>query len=237
MEAAETEQPPTHRRSLPKRLWYQLTQWVVGLSARVYFRLVTEGRRNAPMTGPTVFVCNHGSHLDPLLVGVFCPRIICYFARETLFRGLFGALIRSYDAIPVEQEGSALAGLRATLARVKLGDAVLVFQEGSRTLDGRLQQMQGGVLTLLRRGKASLTPVAINGAFEAMPYKAPLPRPQKIAIVYGEPISPQTLAEMSNDEVLQLIDREIRSCFTRAAELAGRDPGYALSAPPEEASK
>lgn len=223
--------PAVHHRSLAKRLWYQLTQWVVGLFARVYFRLVTEGRHNAPMSGPAVFVCNHGSHLDPLLVGVFCPRIICYFARETLFRGVFGALIRSYDAIPVDQEGSALAGLRATLARVKLGDAVLVFPEGSRTLDGRFQPMLPGVLTLLRRGKATLIPTALNGAWEAMPYKAPFPKPAKIAIVYGEPVPPERLEAMSNDEVMQLIDEQIRACFTRAAELAGRDAAYTLSGP------
>ncbi|TWT37899.1 1-acyl-sn-glycerol-3-phosphate acyltransferase [Posidoniimonas corsicana] len=232
-----TEKPPVHHRSLAKRLWYRLTQFVIGSFARVWFRLVTEGRENAPKSGPAVFVCNHGSHLDPLLVGVFCPRIICYFARETLFRGLFGMLIRSYDAIPVDQEGSALAGLRATLARVKLGDAVLVFPEGSRTMDGHLQPMQPGVLTLLRRGKASLMPIGINGAYEAMPYKAPFPKPKKIAIVYGETIPNERLAEMSNDEVMLLIDEQIRACFERAAELAGRDPSHALSRPGMEPTK
>ncbi|TWT73559.1 1-acyl-sn-glycerol-3-phosphate acyltransferase [Posidoniimonas polymericola] len=226
--------PAVHHRPLAKRLWYRLTQWVIGLVARVWFRLVTEGRHNAPESGPAVFVCNHGSHLDPLLVGVFCPRIICYFARETLFRGLFGVLIRSYDAIPVDQEGSALAGLRATLARVKLGDAVLVFPEGSRTLDGRFQPMMPGVLTLLRRGKASLIPTAINGAWEAMPYKASYPKPKKIAIVYGEAIPHEQLESMSNDAIMQLIDEQIRACFTRAAELAGRDPAYSLSGPGKE---
>lgn len=216
------EQLPTHHRSFPKRAWYRLTQFMVGSFARVWFRLRTEGRHNAPMDGPAVFVCNHESHLDPLLVGVFCPRIICYFARDTLFKGLFGALIRSYDAIPVDQEGSALSGLRVTLGRVKLGDAVLVFPEGSRSYDGDLQEMRGGFITLLRRGKASLMPVGVDGCYEAMKIGTAFPRPRKIAIVYGQSIPHEEVAQMSDEELLALVEREITACRDRAMQLAGR---------------
>lgn len=203
-------------------MWYRLTQWVVGLFGRVYFRLQTEGRANAPMHGPTVLVCNHESHLDPLLVGVYCPRIICYFARDTLFKGLFGALIRSYDAIPVDQEKSALAGLRVTLGRVKMGDAVLVFPEGTRSYDGRMQPIKGGFITLVRRGKAALLPVGIDGPFEAMPIGKSGVTPRKIAIVYGQSIPFEELAEKTDQELMHLVEQGIVQCRNRAMELTGR---------------
>lgn len=213
---------PTHQRSFPKRCWYRFTQWVFGLISRVYFRLRTEGLQNAPMEGPAVFICNHASHLDPLMVGVFCPRIICFFARETLFRGLFGVMIRTYDAIPVDQEGSALSGLRVTLGRLKKGDAVLVFPEGSRSYDGELQEMRPGVTTLLRRGKASLTPIGLDGAYEAMKIGTAFPRPRKIAMVIGQTVPHEELAKMNDDEVMELVERLIVDNRDRAKELTRR---------------
>lgn len=212
---------PQHHRSWLKRAWYRLTQFVIGVIARVYFRVSTEGRHKAPMSGPAVFVCNHESHLDPLMVGVFCPRIICFFARHTLFRGAFGWLIRSYDAIPVDQDKHPLAGIKATLARVKQGDAVLVFPEGTRTLDGHLEPMKGGFITLVRRGKAAIAPVGINGAYESMPYGASFPKPKKLAVVYGDPFPYEQLAEMTDQELIELVEREIVKCRDRAFELTG----------------
>lgn len=215
---------PEQRRSWPKRAWYRFTQAGVGLAARVWFRLRTEGRRRVPMRGPAVFVCNHASHLDPLLVGVFCPRIICYFARDTLFRGPLGPLIRSYDAIPVDREGGGLAGIRQTLARIKRGDAVLLFPEGTRTSDGRLQAMHPGFIALVRRGRAAIVPVGVDGTFEAMPRGKQWPRPRKIAIVYGDAVPYERVADLSDDEILALVRDEIAARRARAAELAGRTP-------------
>jgi 1-acyl-sn-glycerol-3-phosphate acyltransferase len=217
--------PPQHHRSWLKRAWYRFTQFVIGVIARIYFRVSTHGRDNAPMSGPVVFVCNHASHLDPLLVGVFCPRIICYFARVSLFTGPLGPLIRSYDAIPVDNQTSPLAGVRATLARVKQGDAVLVFPEGARTQDGAMQKLQPGFITLIRRGKASLAPVGLSGAYEAMPRGVLFPRPKKIAVVYGEAIPHERLAEMTDENLLELVTQEITACVTRADKVAGRGDG------------
>ncbi len=194
----------------------------MGVLARVYFRVSARGQDNAPLSGPVVFVCNHASHLDPLLVGVFCPRIICYFARVSLFSGPLGPLIRTYDAIPVDNKKSPLAGVRATLARVKQGDAVLVFPEGARTQDGAMQPLQPGFITLIRRGKAALAPVGLSGAFEAMPRGVLFPRPKKVAIVYGESVPHEQLAGLTDEELLELVERRIADCVARADEIAGR---------------
>ncbi|HOU36076.1 MAG TPA: lysophospholipid acyltransferase family protein, partial [Candidatus Omnitrophota bacterium] len=81
-------------------------------------------------------VSNHQSHLDPPLVGCGCRRQMNFLARNTLFRSpLFAKLISSVNAIPIDREGGGLAGLKETLRRLKRGEMVLVFPEGTRTPD------------------------------------------------------------------------------------------------------
>ncbi|MEM9185190.1 MAG: lysophospholipid acyltransferase family protein [Planctomycetota bacterium] len=210
------------QRPLWKRLWYRLTQYVAGAFFRVWFRLRRSGHHGVPSAGPAVLVCNHQSHLDPVLVGVMCRRQICYLARDTLFTGALGPLIRSYDAVPIDREGTGLAGIRATLKRIKQGDAVLLFPEGTRTPDGQLQPLQPGFLALVRRGKAAIVPVGLEGPFQAMPRGALLPRPARIGLCYGDAIPIEQADTLSDEALLQLVEERMRACCTTAARLAGR---------------
>jgi len=194
----------------------------VGGAALVYFRLRRAGHKRVPLEGPAVFVCNHQSHLDPLLVGVFCPRQIAYLARDTLFKGILGPLIRSYDAVPIDNQGSGLAGIRATLKRIKQNDAVLLFPEGARSWDGKLQPFQPGFLTLVRRGKAAILPVGVDGCYQAMPRGRSLPKPAKIGIYYGKAIPHAQIAKLDDDALLELVREKIVACCDQAAQLTGR---------------
>ena len=212
-----------YKRSLPKLIWYRLTQWVVGGLARVYFRFRRRGVANMPDTGPVVLLATHQSYLDPLLIGCFMPRPIGYLARDTLFTGILGPLIRAYDAIPIDREGGGLAGIRATLKRIKQGDAVLMFPEGTRSTDGKLQPLKPGFIALVRRGKASIVPLGIAGTFEAWPRGKKFPAPARIAMVCGESIPPEELAGLDDESLLALVAQKLAECFDEARELAGYD--------------
>lgn len=215
-----------YRRSLPKLLWYRATQWGVGGVARIYFRIRRRGMRNMPRSGPVVLLANHQSHLDPLLIGCFMPRPLGYLARDTLFAGPLGPLIRSYDAIPIDREGGGLAGIRNTLKRIKQGDAVLMFPEGTRSPDGSLQPLKPGFIALVRRGKASIVPLGIAGTFEALPRGRAMPRPKRIALVCGAPTPPDELAKLDDQALLDLVARQLAACTAEARRVAG----YASSA-------
>ncbi len=210
-----------HQRGVLKTMWYRLSQAFLWLFGKVWFRLRTDGAENVPETGPVVLISNHQSHLDPAMIGGFTRRPLSAMARESLFTGLFGALIRSYDAIPVDRDGGGLTGLREILRRLRDNAAVLVFPEGTRSVDGRIQPLKPGFLALVRRGNAALLPMGIEGANDALPRGARFPRPKRIAIVYGEPIPPETLAGMSDDAVLELASRKMAECHYRASFLLG----------------
>lgn len=213
-----------YRRSLPKLLWYRATQWVVGGAARVYFRIRRRGMHHMPNSGPVVLLANHQSHLDPLLIGCFMPRPLGYLARSTLFTGTLGPLIRSYDAIPIDREGGGLAGIRNTLKRIKQGDAVLMFPEGTRSPDGQQQPLKPGFIALVRRGKASIVPLGIAGSFEALPRGSTVPRPKRIALVCGAATPPDALAELDDQALLELVARQLVECTAEARRIAGYQP-------------
>ena len=94
----------------------------------------------------------------------------------------FNLWIRALGAVPIDRERGALAGIRKTLELLKQDNAVLVFPEGSRTLDGELQPMLPGFCLLARRSRATIVPVAIDGAFPALPRGAVFVRPHRIAL-------------------------------------------------------
>ncbi|TWT90681.1 1-acyl-sn-glycerol-3-phosphate acyltransferase [Pseudobythopirellula maris] len=175
------------------------------------------------MRGPLVLLSNHQSHLDPPLVGGALRRQLSYMARDTLFRGPLGPLIRSYDAIPVDRDGTGLAGIRNTLKRIKEGGAVLLFPEGTRSDDGALKPIKPGFIALARRGKATILPLGLDGPYRAWPKGARLPRPfVPIALVVGEPLSPERIAELDDDELLAEVARRMAAAREQAVDLNRR---------------
>ena len=158
------------RRSLPKRLWYDGLRVICRLLGVVLFRIRCRGRQWVPESGGALVLSNHQSHLDPMLIGLACNRRLNYLARDTLFGfAPFRWLINSLDAIPIDREGLGLAGLKETLKRLKHDELVLIFPEGTRTLDGEVAPLKPGFSALAKRAGVPLLPVAIEGAFDAWP--------------------------------------------------------------------
>src|SRR5262249_11885257 len=85
----------------PRSVWsvlrYETGHFVAPLVMALGFRLRVDGRRHVPRRGPVLLVANHQSYLDPVLVGLACPRRLHYLARKTLFRNpFFTWLIQSF---------------------------------------------------------------------------------------------------------------------------------------------
>ena len=209
------------QRSLHSRAWYQLLQRSLQLLAVVAYRARYSGRHNIPRQGGVLVVSNHQSHFDPPLVGIGSPRRLNYLARDTLFRfAPFGWLIHSVDAIPIDREGIGLGGIKESLRRLKRGEMVLVFPEGTRTHDGRIGPFRPGFTALAVRSKAAILPVAIDGAFDAFPRGRTWPGPGRIRVHFGVPLTPDEIAGRDERELLAEVERRVRDCQAKLQELS-----------------
>lgn len=185
---------------------------------RIVLRLQFLGSDNFPAKGAALVCSNHQSYLDPILAGAMCDRRLNYLARESLFRSrLFGGLMRFYDAIPVRRDGMSIAGLKETLRRLKREELVLIFPEGTRTEDGAIQPLKPGFIVLARKAKVPIVPLAIAGAFDVWPKGAKLPRPARVCMAVGRPISATQISSMEDADVLDMLDERIRECFRTAS--------------------
>src|SRR6185369_12543889 len=115
------------------------------------------GTNNMPKTGPALVIANHQSYLDPLLVGLCARRPLVYLARKTLFKNpILAALIRSLNAVPIDQEGVGKEGIRVILEQLSLGKAVVVFPEGERSGTDEMLPLKPGILLLIKRTQAPI---------------------------------------------------------------------------------
>ena len=154
-----------------------------------YFRWRVYNPENVPLNGPVILACNHASFIDPPLVGSGLRRPVNYLARESLFRfPIIGAILRSWNAVPVDREGGGASGLRAILDRLLAGGAILLFPEGTRTKDGNLQSARSGIGLTVIKSDAPVVPVRVFGTFEAFSRNHKFPLPRRIAVKYGRPI-------------------------------------------------
>jgi 1-acyl-sn-glycerol-3-phosphate acyltransferase len=207
------------QRSLPNRLWQAFLKFTCRVAAVAILNIRCVGRQRVPPTGGLLVLSNHQSHLDPVLIGLACERRLNYVARTTLFRSRFFRLIVSgLDAIPIDREGGGLAGLKETLKRIKRGEGVLLFPEGTRTPDGEVQRLMPGFCAIARRAGVPLVPVALDGAFDAWPRQRKLPRPAVVHVVWGEPLVPQIMDQLSDEQLVAEVERRIRACHATARQ-------------------
>lgn len=199
---------------------YDFLRIMARLASVWCFSLRAIGRENWPATGGGLICANHQSHFDPPLIGLTCSRRMNYLARDTLFRvpGL-KQLIAFLDAIPIDREGGGLAGLKETLRRLKAGELVLIFPEGTRTHDGEVAPLKPGFIAVARRSRVPLIPVGLDGAYQSWPRTAWFPQPGRIGIVIGEPISPELVAELNDEDLLAELEQRILTCHAQAREL------------------
>jgi 1-acyl-sn-glycerol-3-phosphate acyltransferase len=208
------------QRTLAQRLGYDTLRVLARLLVVGLFRVRVAGREHWPATGGGLVCANHQSYFDPPLVGLTCSRRMNYLARDSLMRvpGL-SQLITFLDAIPIDREGSGLAGLKETLKRLKAGELVLIFPEGTRTYDGEVAPLKPGFIAVARRSRVPLVPVGLDGAYQSWPRTAWFPRLTRLAVVIGEPISPDQVAELSDEDLLAELEQRILTCHTEARRM------------------
>lgn len=145
------------------------------------------GAEKLQFSGPALIASNHDSFLDPPFVGHAFDEAIHYFARKSLFdHPLVGKVLRSWQAIPIDRDKPDASSLKATIRLLRDGKKVLIFPEGTRSPDGKLQKAEAGVGLFIAKGGAPVLPVRIFGTHEAYPRGAKTLRPARVTVVIGD---------------------------------------------------
>jgi len=161
----------------------------------------------AALRGGVLIAANHQSYLDPVLVGMAWPVRIHYLARESLFRfPVFGALLHAISVHPYGRGRVDRAGLRSAMEILRGNRPLLVFPEGTRTTNGSLGRFRHGVGGLAARCGVPILPACIAGTFECWSRWRLLPRPRRVAVAFGDMISPAgRSADALTDETVKRI--------------------------------
>lgn len=148
------------------KYWSRFT--FAGVGIHVHLR----GVENIPTDRAVIFVANHQSTMDiPAMFG-WLPVQFRIMAKQVLFMiPFFGWHLYLGGNIPIDRKNArqAFGSVFKAADRLKKGISLLVFLEGTRSRDGRLQRFKRGGFTLAKKLGVSLVPVAIQGTFDLMP--------------------------------------------------------------------
>jgi 1-acyl-sn-glycerol-3-phosphate acyltransferase len=168
---------------------YPISRLLSRVAGAVVWRWRVEGAANVPGTGGVILAANHQSNLDVFLVGGACRRQVRYLARRSLWDDRrIGWLLTDWEAIPMDRERPGKDDFRRILDVVRSGQVLALFPEGTRTRDGSIGELRGGIGFLARRAGVPVVPVLIQGAFEAWPRGRRLPRRGRVRIAFGRPV-------------------------------------------------
>ena len=202
------------------RPYYRFMQILTSFLFKFFFRLQVFGQRHIPTEGGALLLCNHQSFLDPMLAGVKAPRECNFMARDSLFHNpFFGRLITSVNAFPVRRGAGDVGAVKQVLRHLKADRLVVVFPEGTRTRDGSMGRINPNTLSLARRAGVAVVPTVISGAFEAWPRQRKLPRPKKVLVSYCPPIPPETLQQLSDEQLSEQLTDSMQRELARLDEL------------------
>ncbi len=201
---------------LPKT--WGTTVWLKNISRvtlALYFKLKSEGRENLPDT-PCIIAPNHQSYFDGLFVASFlknkCMRRTYFYAKEKHLRNKW---IRSFadrhNVIVMDIQSDVKSSIQKAAALLKSGKNIMIFPEGTRSLDGALGDFKKTFAILSKELNVPVVPVTINGAYDALPSGSFFPKPfAKISVKFQKPIFPNN---HSYDTIKEQVYEKIKSCL------------------------
>lgn len=206
--------PPTQlpRKGLP--IDARFLAWLARFISACVLRIRVEGLEHLPPTGAFILAPNHISNIDPPLIhGWAAPRVgqrLRFLAKEVLFKGFAGRLLRWQGVVPVKMGGSDMEAYRVARAMLADGDVIVIFPEGTRSKDGRLGRPKPGVSMLASREHVPVVPVGISGSDDFLQKGSRLPRVgARVIVRFGPAYLPTTPKGGDRRAALAAADEEL----------------------------
>jgi 1-acyl-sn-glycerol-3-phosphate acyltransferase len=207
---------------LPKIAYVPVRIWAWTLLAITGVRYRVQGLENVPPSGSYVVISNHCSHLDGPTIALALPHPVYFVIKQELARiPLWGSATRMLGFIAVNRSDSAQARaeMAQAVATVRDGRRILVFAEGTRSPDGRLQPLKKGGFHLAIDAQVPILPVAVNGSHALFPKAGSVVHPGTMDVIVGRAIPTSGLGKEHLDELIEATRHQILTARRR-------DPGF-----------
>lgn len=200
-----------------------LFYWIGHTGSKIFARTVCSMRvQNRSglegIEGGLIIASNHVSFVDPPLIGSAFREPIYYFARKTLFdHPVANFILTRVNALPVDQSRPEISILKRIIQLLKSEEKVLIFPEGERSWDGKLNmEGQPGIGMIVSKSKVPVLPIRLFGADKILPRGEKKIRRHPVTLVVGKPIDFSSILEDSTlgskdkykkiaDEIMQAI--------------------------------
>ncbi len=166
----------------------------------ILFRPIVYNRENYRIKGKAIYVANHISLLDPVMIAFTCPRMVHFMAKKELFVGPGKLFFKALLAFPVNRHTADIASLRQAMEVLNEGKAFGIFPEGKRSVTGEIDELEKGTAFIALKSGAPVIPLYIDP-------ESYLGRP--LRIIVGKPIERGGLDGMSRAEGLDEFMRRI----------------------------
>ncbi|MFZ5764734.1 MAG: lysophospholipid acyltransferase family protein [Thermodesulfobacteriota bacterium] len=188
------------------RMWGKIILAISGV------RVTVEGLENIEPDRPYIFAANHQSQFDIFAMQGCFHVDFRWLAKQELFRiPLFGKAMRlaGYVAVDRSHGREALKSLKEAAERIAAGTSVVLFPEGTRSRDGRLQPFKTGGMVLAIKSGVPLVPVGISGTFQVLPKGRLLAQPGRVVIRVGRPLETRGLTAGQKQELAERLHGEV----------------------------
>lgn len=198
------------------RVFFWLARhWSRGVLAICGLRLSTKGSELLDRSSHYVYVSNHASLFDiPVLAAALPTDIRIVYKKELEKIPIFGWNLKwgPYIAIDRDNRTEAVRSVDEAARRIRDGDSVLLYAEGTRTMDGRLQTFKRGAFNLAVKSGVPVVPVTINGTFRIMAKGSLAIRPGSVEVILSPPIPVNPAG--GREEELRVME-EVRQAIVR----------------------
>ena len=160
------------------RKFYDVFVWMFHPLAKIVFKTQYIGRENVPKTGSLIIASNHRNSYDPGLIAAARVRKIHYMAKLELFNlnKLASWMLRHLNAFPISRGTGDQRSLNYAIRLVEEGKVLGIFPEGTRSADGQLGDFKSTFAMMALELNIPVIPIAISGAYRALPRGKRLPR-------------------------------------------------------------
>jgi 1-acyl-sn-glycerol-3-phosphate acyltransferase len=191
--AGRGEDPPPvpFRLDTRRTVWYLLARLVFTSVVGAWFRPVVTGRARVPAEGPAILAPVHRSFADFAFSAFLTRRKLFFMAKDELWKSRpLGRLLTALGAFPVHREGADREALRRAQEVLERGQLLVMFPEGTRHQGPTIGPLHEGAAFLAARTCAPIVPIGIGGSDVSMPKGRRIPKPLRIRVVVGEPVTP-----------------------------------------------